>query len=287
MASTLTAAMRARLRYVKVSRDDLDLSDFPDFLIVGPQRTGTTWLHAHLRYHPEILLSEPKEIFFFSRLKTPEDPKFQSADLEWYLKFFREPWWRRLWRAVESRRRFGVPYRPRVKGEATASYAALGPDVIDEIVFLNPAIKAILMVRDPIDRAWSHAKKDLVRNRGRRLEEVGDEEIMRFLGDEYQLRCAQYATNFENWRSRLQPGHLYVGRFDDIGARPKELLLDVMSFLGVESSERFLGDDVAAAVNPTGGDRIPPKYRAVLEELLGPERVRLQAAAALRHSGRK
>lgn len=287
MPSLLQPAQRERLRHVKVARDGVDLSDFPDFLVIGPQRTGTTWLHAHLRHHPEIMLSEPKEIFFFSRLKMSGHPKFESNDLEWYLRFFREPLWRRAWRTAEARWRFGEAYRPRVKGEATASYAALDPDVIDEIVSLNPAIKAILMVRDPVDRAWSHAKKDLARNRGRKLEEVSDQEVMQFFKDDYQLRCAQYAANFENWKTRLAPGHLYVGRFDDITSRPRTLLLEVMSFLGVESSQRFLGDDVAAAVNPTSGDRIPAKYRAVLEELLGAERDKLQAVAALQESGVK
>ena len=47
----------------------------PDFLIIGPQRTGTTWLHAHLRFHPQIFLSEPKELYFFSSLEQ-RDPSF-------------------------------------------------------------------------------------------------------------------------------------------------------------------------------------------------------------------
>ena len=44
-------------------------------------------------------------------------------------------------------------------------------DLIDEVVTLNPEIRVVLMVRDPVERAWSHAKKDLVRNRGRRFED--------------------------------------------------------------------------------------------------------------------
>ena len=86
------------LRNVHVSRRDLSLASFPDFLIVGPQRTGTTWLHANLREHQEIFLAEPKEIFFFNRLKTPDHPKFESNDLSWYLKFFRDSPLRSRWR---------------------------------------------------------------------------------------------------------------------------------------------------------------------------------------------
>src|SRR3990172_4024171 len=86
---------RQALQYVRVS-DDVDLAYFPDFLIVGPQRTGTTWLHAHLRSHPEIMLAEPKELFFFSSLKTPDSPRFPSTELADYLRFFHEPLWRVL-----------------------------------------------------------------------------------------------------------------------------------------------------------------------------------------------
>src|SRR5512141_1684253 len=124
------------LKYVKVS-PKVRLEYFPDFLIVGPQRTGTTWLHANLRYHPQIMLSEPKELFFFSALKTPQSPRFQSNELAWYLRFFPEPLWRVLLRNAVSLWKYGERYRPTVRGEATASYAALDRDVIADITTLQ------------------------------------------------------------------------------------------------------------------------------------------------------
>ena len=59
-------SIRRQLRHVRVSDPAVRLERFPDFFIVGPQRTGTTWLHAHLRFHPQIFLAEPKELFFFA-----------------------------------------------------------------------------------------------------------------------------------------------------------------------------------------------------------------------------
>jgi hypothetical protein len=186
----LDDAIRQRLHHVKV-RGDIDLSRFPDFLIVGPQRTGTTWLHAHLRFHPEIFLAEPKELFFFSRLKTRDHPRFQSDDLSWYLRFFEDPTWRWLAKNAVTLWRQRTTYHPRVRGEATASYAALDRDVIDEIAALNPEIKVIMMIRDPVDRAWSHAKKDLVRKTKRRVNEVPESEFRAFFTDPYQRQCAR------------------------------------------------------------------------------------------------
>jgi hypothetical protein len=264
-------ALRGKLRYVKLPARDGVLGPFPDFLIAGPQRTGTTWLHANLRFHPEIMLSRPKEIFFFSRLKTPEHPKFRSAELEWYLRFFREPaWWVALKHAV-CLWRYGQTYRPRVRGEATASYAALDPDVIREVAALNPRIKVILMIRDPVERAWSHAKKDLARNRGRDLRDVSRAEFEQFFRDEYQRRCARYVEQYENWSAHLLPGHVAAYLFDDISRRPESLLLEVMAFLGVAADPRYVSPAARKAVNPTGGAPVPDEYRRFLEDLLREE----------------
>jgi hypothetical protein len=221
-------------------------------------------------------LSEPKELFFFSRLKNADHPKFQSNDLGWYLSFFRDPVWR--WGAKQfiCLRMYRQFYRPRVRGEATASYAVLDRDVIAEIVALRPDIKVILMVRNPIERAWSHAKKDLVRNRGRRLEDVSEEDFRAFFTDDYQLRCAHYVENIDNWNAFLRPGHLLVAMFDDIETRPEELLRDVLRFLGVCAEERYVPAEAKKAVNPTMQSRVPAQHRRFLEELFRDDILRLR-----------
>jgi hypothetical protein len=267
MVRTLDPEARAKLHHVRVSRPDLDLSRFPDFLIVGPQRTGTTWLHAHLRLHPQIFLAEPKELFFFSRLKTPGDPRFESDDLAWYLSFFRDSPWRWVAKNAIALWRYRERYRPRVRGEATASYAALDPDVIAEIAALNPEIRIILMVRDPVERAWSHAKKDLARKTNRPVAEVPDEELRAFFTSDYQRRCARYVRNYDNWVLHVGADRLLVRVFDEIASDPERLLLDVMRFLGVRSDRRYIGSDVRASVNPTVASKIPPQHRRFLEEL--------------------
>ena len=260
--------LERKLRWVKVSNGDVDLSLFPDFLILGPQRTGTTWLHAHLRHHPEVFLTEPKELYFFNSLKTRDPRRFVSDQLSWYLRYFRDPLWRRAAKAGLCYWRHRQPYAPRVRGEATASYAALDSDVIADIVALNPDLKAILMIRNPIDRAWSHAKKDLLRSSNRRVADVPEEEFRSFLTDPYQLLCARYAVQYDQWSALLRPGHLFVGYFDDLATRPEELLLDVMRFLDVGAHPRYIDRSVRSPVNPTDSSKIPEQYRKLLLELL-------------------
>lgn len=260
--------VRRKLRWVKISHPETDLSVFPTFLIIGPQRTGTTWLHAHLRHHPQVFLAEPKELHFFNSLKRRDPKRFVSDDVSFYLQFFREPLWRRAAKTGRSLWNFRALYAPRVRGEATASYAALDADVIAEIAALNPGIKAILMIRNPIERAWSHAKKDLVRNRKRRMADVPETEFRTFFADPYQLRCARYVEQYDQWAAHLQPGHLMVGAFDDITTRPEELLLDVMRFLGVRAERRYLDPSLREPVNSTEAPVIPEQYRSLLRELL-------------------
>jgi hypothetical protein len=275
----LTSQMRAKLRLVR-SDGVAGLERFPDFFIAGPQRTGTTWLHANMRFHPEIFLSEPKEIYYFSRLKTPESPKYQSSDLRWYLRFFRERpllWAYKQWTALSSYRR---PYLPRTRGEATASYAAMDPDVIEEVAVLNPALKIIVMVRDPVERAWSHAKKDLARNRGRKLDDVRDEEFQAFFRDPYQVRCARYEDIVANWRSFFPADQIFVGRFDDIATRPEAFLVDALAFLGVSTDPRYIPADVREAVNPTAEEKVPERHRRFLEQLLSGEIARWRQSFA-------
>ncbi len=258
-------------QYVRIPADGVDLRRFPDFLIVGPQRTGTTWLHANLRYHPEIFLTEPKELFYFSRLKTPLHPRFESADLRWYLSRFKErpAWW--LYKQACCLLRHRGLYRARVRGEATASYATLDRDVVEEIGALNPDLKVIFMVRDPIARAWSHAKKDLARNRGRRLGDVSLEEFERFFRDPYQLRCARYREQIETWGSVFPGDQMFVGFFEDIEGRPEELLRNVLDFLGVASDARFIPRTARRAVNPTIDADMPAAVRTMLEGILASE----------------
>ena len=50
----------------------------PDFLVIGAQRAGTTWLHRVLRQHPSLWLPPVKELHYFDRLETKRtilDPK--------------------------------------------------------------------------------------------------------------------------------------------------------------------------------------------------------------------
>lgn len=230
---------------------------FPDYLIIGPQRTGTTWLADNLRLHPDVFVSNPKELFFFNLLDAPlprvvpadgqaEDlgrSSFQSRDLAWYLDHFTEadpgPVRSRL-RSWAAWLADVAPSRPMI-GEATASYAAdVSTDVLRSLKQTNPRLRAIVILRNPVQRAWSHLKKDLLNasllnGELRSLEDVGRAEIDAFIDAPYQLACGHPSEYLGRWAEALGEENVHTAFFDDIRDAPGALLRDACRFLGVEA----------------------------------------------------
>lgn len=255
-----------QLRKISAKAGD-DLSRFPDFLILGPQRTGTSWLFRHLAAHPQIFLPREKETYFFSTLGQPDKPKFRYPDLSAYLRgaMTDAPFYK-MRKMVRSRFR----YAPKMLGDATASYAILEPEVIHEICLINPEIRALLMLREPVDRVRSHTRKSLTAHTGRSVDEVEFEEFDKFLRASGQLKKAGYREMIENWRAELKPGNLFVAEFRRVAESPRQLLGEILKFLGVEHEKFPLTRKLEAKVYSTGHGRLPDTVEARIEELYAP-----------------
>lgn len=265
-----------RLKRISTARPVPEDARFPDFLIAGPHRTGTTWLYRNLAVHPEILLPASKEIFYFSVLGNRKHPLHRSDELAWYLGFFRESRARRLIKNLVCRRRFGEGYRPRICGEATAAYALLEPEVIREIVLLNPGLKVAVMVRHPVERAWSHAKMQLMRVKKRRFERVPAAEFERCLASSWLLECGFYSRIMERWSSALPAENLFAGRFESIRRDPGGLLLGIMRFLGVSDDPKYLGPLTLKKFSGTDPVPIPGPWEERLFNYYADEMRRLE-----------
>jgi hypothetical protein len=265
----LTEEVKSALHWVRAARVGASLLHFPDFLIIGPQRTGTTWLFYNLWDHPQIFLPSEKELFYFSTLGRPENRRFRFEHLEDYLGAMGDTRESTLKKSYDALRKCGCLYRPVVRGEATATYATLRTDVIREIALLNPQVKAILMVRDPIERAWSHIRKNLTFE-GCMRREIDLDALSAFLAKDKQRGRSLYRTLLANWREHLQPGHLFVGAFDSVASQPDRLLSAIHDFLGVRTGSRYLGRHIYDRINPAPPREIPAaverSFRDTLEE---------------------
>jgi hypothetical protein len=111
----------------------------PDFLIIGSQKCGTTSLYQYLSYHPCIYPASKKEVGYFDR--------YYSGDRSWYRSHFPS--------SLYKYYRHTLCKRPFLTGEASTGYIVI-PQALRRIAHLLPYIKLILLLRNPVDRAYSH-----------------------------------------------------------------------------------------------------------------------------------
>jgi len=105
----------------------------PNLLVIGVPKAGTGSLFSYLGQHPDICASTVKEIGYF---KLPQE-KTTPPTLKWYGQHF----------AHYGGERYVL--------EATPSYCYLGKRVIDTIEDTLDRPRAIILLRDPVDRLWS------------------------------------------------------------------------------------------------------------------------------------
>ena len=146
---------------------------FPDFLGIGAQKAGTTWLYENLRKHPELFLPEKKELHFFDR-------HFYKS-INWYYKHFLDA------------------DTLKTKGEITPSYSILSEEKIKFIYKMNPKLRIILLLRNPAERAWSHAVMNLVKRTKRNISLIKNEEFIAHFKHSRSIERGDYLRIIRNW----------------------------------------------------------------------------------------
>ncbi len=260
---------------------------FPKFIGIGAQRSGSTWLHRNLSLHPDIWLAPVKELHYFdgrgmgkpdavwekfftrqwphkryrrlllSRLKA-KTKSCRIADWAWDYRFFFKPqsdqWYASLFDQGKGK----------CTGEITPAYALLDRSMIVDIHSMMPEAKILFMMRNPIDRSWSHVVKDFAEHKKRSLDSVTDEEWKSALGHRGVTLRSDYIRTLDLWGEHYPKDQIFVGFFDDILERPRELLLDVYRFLGVRASEELLPVGLAKAVNTGYRASVPERWERYL-----------------------
>lgn len=116
------------------------MSRFPDFIIVGPMKTGSTVLWHNLNNHPQIKMCN-----------NPADPKKTSTEIRFWTKgtpYVKD------WDVDEYKALFKAP-QDILTGEKCANYCE-SPATIRKIMQAAPKTKIIFAVRNPVERAYSH-----------------------------------------------------------------------------------------------------------------------------------
>jgi hypothetical protein len=226
-----------------------DLQVFPhrndppkiDFLICGTQKGGTTSLYAYLKKHPEICMADYKEIHFFD---TEKYFQYRYPDYRIYHECF-HPSPRHL-----------------LLGEATPAYMYWysAPRRIWEY---NPNMKLILLLRNPIERAYSHW--NMQRERGYDelsfLEAIKAEETRRRDALPYQNRRFSYLDRgfYSEQIKRLQTffpeKQIKIFKSESLRQDPQRVLEEIYRYLGVSSIENAESLRQKAGVYRTSMDK--------------------------------
>ena len=254
--------------YRGYGRATASMRPLPDFLILGAQKAGTTALYAYLRWHPQITGPSFKEVSFFDR--------HYARGERWY-------------RAHLPVRRKGVV------GEASPSYL-FHPLAPERVARMLPNARLIALLRNPVDRAFSHYQHEVALGREQlsfeealaREDERMEGEVERMLRDAAYFSHAwwnytyaargRYAEQLERWFEAFPREQVLVLLTDELAADTAGAYRRVLDFLGVDVLEldayprifeREYGGMDPATRTRLEGEFAQPNRR--LAELLGRE----------------
>jgi Sulfotransferase domain len=240
----------------------------PDFVIIGAQKGGTTSLYHLLTQHPLVEPCAKKELHFF-------DIVFGQESVEWYKRCFPTPSWQDGQRTIT--------------GEATPYYL-FHPRVPERVAQVIPQARFIALLRNPVDRAYSHHRQEVTKgNEILGFEEAIEAEKARLGGERAEMLQVEryfsvdhqrysylsrgiYVDQLLRWSEFFSEKQILVLKSEDFFERPKESLKLVLDFLGLPEWE-----PAAWEVRRKGEyeRQMDPSTRRRLEEYFEPHNKRL------------
>ncbi len=237
-----------------------------DFLGIGVQKGGTTWLYRQLSRHPQIAFPRGKEVHYWDAAATP------TAD-EWV----------HLLQPPSRQARSGRPIKT---GEITPAYATLATDMISAIHRRCPTIRLFISLRNPVERAWSAALMGLARAQ-MLVTEASDQWFLDHFHSAASRARGDYVGCLERWWSVFPREQLLVIYQDDIAEKPVAVLDALARHLDIDPQAfaSLPATTVAEVVVPGLGsgvaDSAPPPLRpsllGPLVDLYAPDMARLEA----------
>jgi hypothetical protein len=194
--------------------DFLEKRSPPTFLGIGSMRCGSTWLYQVLKCHPDIQVSEFKEVdFFFLR-------PMLYRDFEWYEALFQP--------------NDGCELKP-IRGEISPGYARLKAWQVNRVAKLMPHLRILLTLRHPIERAWSQTLYSFGHLACRDIRKVGTVEFLRQLERARSRLSSNYVRIVNVWSNAFGREALHIGLFDELRNEPQTYVNGVLKHIGAST----------------------------------------------------
>jgi len=207
----------------------------PDFLIIGAQRSGTSSLYKYMIQHPCIHAALEKEVDFFTT--------YFSNDISWYKARFPTNLYRKYFNQFMR--------GSLLVGEASPYYLSY-PHTARRVSQLRPNIKLIAILRNPVDRAYSHYNhvrflgleenisfKEALNKEEERIE--GELEKLK-TDDEYQsynfrhlgyVARGIYVDQLTAWYKYFEREQIQILNTEEFRANSPQVYSEVLEFLGL------------------------------------------------------
>ena len=194
----------------------------PDFFIVGAPKAGTTSLYYYLEQHPDIFMSPVKEPNYFSFTEIEKQNLYYTekgiSNWEDYVALFRNS------------------SGKKARGEASVSYLFY-PGVAKNIFNKIPEARIIIMLRNPIDRAFSHYEMDYrlgyVKSSFSEIVFDKNKNHLRQMQFQQYVLLGNYAEQVNRYFEVFGKKNVFVVLFDDFKTDAEGVIKKLYKFLQV------------------------------------------------------
>lgn len=177
------------------------MSRTPDFLYIGPDKSGSSWLFEVLRQHPYCFVPPAKDLYFFDR--------HYARGMDWYLRHFA-----------------AAPASATHTGELSHDYL-FSREAAVRVAQALPGVRLITILREPAERSFSHYLY-LVRSGHTRM--AFPEALEAF---PEIIRNSLYGQHLRAWMAAVDRRQLGIFFFDALQEAPEELGASILRFLGL------------------------------------------------------
>ena len=261
----------------------------PHFICIGSIKSGTTWLYEHIKEHPEIWYPPIKQINYFDEIdrKVPTNIIARLFNKHWMNKMWRWRlknrmyisykskslknwgWYFRYFFLSRSSRWYANLFRNKtnlLSGDITPDYCCVDEKIVQKIKKDFPDVKLILLLRDPIERMWSHIKMDYLKSN----ETIGNEinwEIKSII--EEHKHCGEYSVILNKWQKYFSEEQLLIAYYDQLKISPEVFMGKITDFLGVSKVD--FHSDPSVIVNKGAEVSMPTPIYNYLKKIYRPE----------------
>lgn len=233
----------------------------PFFIYAGPPKTGSTWLYVVLDEHPDVQLPMKELKYFEIKDKVGNVGRLNRLfGTHAVLRRERRRFLRRIkkafkpnapfnkWRRLYNLFRYffadwndtwyqGLFPPDKFSGDISPNYCSLSEDAIKHVKALNPNIKIIIGLRDPIEKRWSDIRMQFLRIKGKkRLAFVNQRRLTKALHSD-SPDYDDYTLLLDKWYKHFDAEQILVYYFEEIKENPQQLYQKICTFLELPAFE--------------------------------------------------